>query len=327
MTAPEEDASDKREAPDNTSFARPSVRNAVSRSCLSLTRAGIRYCPMPAVRRLLWDYVVEPYFRDRSNEFIARTFFGGIIIGDSKDLIESYLYYFGIWEPHLTHWIETSLKPGDTFIDVGANIGYYSLLASNLVGDSGCVVAIEASAPLFGRLGRNLSRNRASNVRAINFAVSDVRGVVSVYAAHDYNRGKTSILPLEDFPLEGSVDCAPLPELLRPAEIEHARIIKIDVEGAEYAVVSGLRAMLEATQHDLEIVVEISPQRLAEIGKDARDIIGYFVDAGFYPYTLENDYSPSSYLKRYAVSRPRRLRTDLLYMTDVIFSRRDVVTL
>lgn len=61
----------------------------------------------------------------------------------TTDIIQRYLYLFGTWEPHLTAWIHQRLTPGATFIDVGANIGYYSLLAAHLVGPTGRVVAVE----------------------------------------------------------------------------------------------------------------------------------------------------------------------------------------
>lgn len=68
------------------------------------------------------------------------------------------------------------LKPGDVFVDVGANIGYFSLLASKLVGPGGRVVAIEASPEVFDLLRRNLELNKAHNVRAVNVAISDREG-------------------------------------------------------------------------------------------------------------------------------------------------------
>lgn len=71
---------------------------------------------------------------------------------DTQDLIQRYLYLFGAWEPHLTGWLRRRLRPGDGFVDVGANIGVFSVLAARLVGESGRVVAIEASADVHRRL-------------------------------------------------------------------------------------------------------------------------------------------------------------------------------
>lgn len=61
------------------------------------------------------------------------------------DFIQMYVYLFGMWEPDLVAFLRRRMRPGDTFIDVGAHIGYVSALASKLVGPRGTVVAIEAS--------------------------------------------------------------------------------------------------------------------------------------------------------------------------------------
>jgi hypothetical protein len=66
-------------------------------------------------------------------------------ICDLDDVIQRYIFYFGVWEPMISHVTEQMLHKGDVYVDVGANIGYCSLLASNCVGGSGRVVSIEAS--------------------------------------------------------------------------------------------------------------------------------------------------------------------------------------
>src|SRR6266545_4932566 len=66
------------------------------------------------------------------------------LLVETDDLIQGYIYLFGVWEPNITDWIRRTLLPGDTFVDVGSNIGYYSTLAARLVGSAGSVVAIDA---------------------------------------------------------------------------------------------------------------------------------------------------------------------------------------
>src|SRR5436309_218434 len=115
-------------------------------------RACIRYGPDALGRRALWTRVVEPYFAWEAYPFVAPTVFGSKLAGCTNEILQQYLYYFGVWEPHVTSWICGRLRPGDGFIDVGANIGYYTLLASHLVGAAGTVVAVEASPKTFARL-------------------------------------------------------------------------------------------------------------------------------------------------------------------------------
>src|SRR5207249_2412898 len=102
-------------------------------------------------------------------------------------------YYFGMWEPHISRWIDERLSPGDTFIDVGANIGYYSLLAARRVGPTGSVVAIEPSPKTFRALEANLAQNRLKNVRTVNAAVSDRQATVPLYHGPDTHGGLTTM--------------------------------------------------------------------------------------------------------------------------------------
>ena len=95
-----------------------------------LFRSYVRYIPFSAGKRYLWARVIDPYFAWISHPFVASTVSGMKMKGDAKDIIQQYIYYFGVWEPHITGWVSRRLAPGDTFVDVGANIGYYSLLAS-----------------------------------------------------------------------------------------------------------------------------------------------------------------------------------------------------
>jgi hypothetical protein len=126
---------------------------------IPLLRAYIRYAPFAAGKAWLWSRVIHPYFAWTHHRFACKTQSAGRIAGDTRDILQQ--YYFGVWEPNLTHWIVGRLRRGDTFVDVGANIGYYSLLASKLVGPGGSVVALEASPTIFHQLQDNLRLNNS----------------------------------------------------------------------------------------------------------------------------------------------------------------------
>lgn len=290
---------------------------------IPLARSYIRYAPFSLGKPWLWSEVIHPYLAWESYPFVAPTVFGAKIAGNTTDLIQQYLYYFGVWEPHLTRWITQTLQPGDTFIDVGANIGYYSLLASPLVGEAGAVVAIEASPQTFVLLENNLARNHVTNVRALNVAVSNRHGVAQVFRGYASNIGMTTIIKDEDLPYECDVVTAPLSALLLPVECQNARVIKIDVEGAEWAVAAGMVPLLRDSRADLAVIVEIEPVPLARGGKCPSDVMKIFLEAGFHAYRIENDYSPLSYLRPMADSRPIRLHSTPEQVTEVVFSRWD----
>ncbi|HWF19897.1 MAG TPA: FkbM family methyltransferase [Verrucomicrobiae bacterium] len=220
------------------------------------------------------------------------------------------------------------LKPGDVFIDVGANVGYFSCLASKLVGDSGKVVSIEALPQIFERLKENLAMNGAHNVRLANVAVWNKEENLKMFTRMAHPLGATSLMPAwaAHWQLETAVEvpAKPLPAILTQEEITRARLIKIDVEGAEWKVISGMADMLPDSRQDLEIIVEISRGMLKEQGKSAGDLLELFARHGFHPYRLINDYSVGAYVAPRIPQPPKRVETILDSaedQMDVIFSR------
>ncbi|MFC9430077.1 FkbM family methyltransferase [Streptomyces sp. NPDC056987] len=274
---------------------------------------------------------VNPRLRDHPRRRVVQTRFGARFAVDTQDFIQRYLYIFGIWEPHITRWLQSRLKPGDAFVDVGANIGYYSVLASGLVGSTGRVVAIEASPTFHERVVRHVRLNECRNVRAVNSAVSDSRRAVTFVLASSANMGANSIVPY-DGPAESSfeTEAVPLTELLEPDDISRARVIKIDVEGAEGAVVRGMAPLLDRLRPDVEIAVEVAPGRMAQLGDSAEELLTTMRDHGFHTYRIDNDYLPDSYplAIRSTSVVPERWRGSVLgQQCDLIFSRVDAEVL
>lgn len=284
-------------------------------------RFVVRYAPSKT-RRLAWHHVVEPFLQYAEHDFIATTRFGTILAGNTIDLIQRYVFYFGEWEPNVSRYVADRLRPGDVFVDVGANIGWYTLLASTIVGPSGRVVALEASPSIHGLLLDNLRRNRVENVEAINVAVADRSGSARVFLSPVTNIGKTSIVATPEGRYECDVPARSLDALLAPELFERVRLVKIDVECAEWLVIRGMREGLRHARADLEIVVELSPRTLRAQGTSAEEVLAVFEAARFHAYRIENDYSAGSYLEA-PDARPRRLTAPISAQTDVVFSRRD----
>jgi FkbM family methyltransferase len=210
------------------------------------------------------------------------------------DQIQSRIFFFGVWEPAISGYISAALNPGDTFIDVGANVGYYSLLASKLVGRKGHVFALEASPTIFGQLKANLARNDALNVTARNVAITTTRCKVPIYLQGAHNIGASTILSdvaeTKGAVLEAMVDGAPLKDVVDIDAICAARIIKIDVEGAEQLVVKGIMDILPKLSDSTEVVMEIADSQ----GRDV--LLDLFIQAGFTPYVIPNSYLPDFYI-------------------------------
>jgi len=313
-------------------FLKAAAKRAISRvpRIWDILRFYVRHAPRACVAPRV-NSAVSKFFEQRGRAFTAQTRFGFAVSGDTRDFVQRTIYLYGVWEPNLTHWISGSLTPGDVFVDVGANIGYFSLLASRLVGPAGQVVAVEASPSIFRRLDQNLALNRADNIRALNVAASETRGELRLFRAPAANLGASSIFREAGFEDEGAVEARPLPEILTREEGERARIIKIDVEGAEKSVVGGLLPLLRSGRQDLEFVIEIGggPREAPSAAESAAAIVPAFARAGFNAYRIWNDYSPESYIRPQSPVRPQRVLDvkSLSQECDLVFSRRDAAGL
>lgn len=243
------------------------------------------------------------------------------------DLIQLYLWLFGVWEPDLTRFLQDRLQPNDGFIDVGANIGVFSMLAARCVGPTGRVVAIEASPDVFLDLRDTLTLNpQSANVRCVNKAAAAVPGSLVIYRGPDKNTGLTTTVRARGFEGQGSVDALPLDDLLLPDEVRTARIVKIDVEGAEEGVIAGMRRVIADGREDVEILIELSPHWWADAGRRATDVLKPLFDAGFHAYEMENNYWPWRYMWPRCVNRPSRCTRSLDEhgdRLDLVLSRRD----
>lgn len=308
-------------------LAKRIAKRWLQRAVTPAVRLAVRHTSRERLRTKLWGMVVEPYFRHADLDFVSSTVFGAKMAGNTRDFIQRHIYYLGIWEPQLTSFLCSRLHEGDVFVDVGANIGYFTLLASTLVGRTGEVHAIEASPTTFASLVANLRRNRASNVYPIQAAASDGVGTVHVFRAEASNIGATSILLSEGREFEADVHADRLDHLLPEALLRRVRFVKIDVEGAEWLVVSGMRHLLSEGAETLEVLVEIQPKALRQQGRSPDEVVAFFAEFGFHAYTIDNDYSVTSYLRASAPQRPTRLHAPITSPTDVIFSKTDARSL
>ncbi|MET7685782.1 FkbM family methyltransferase [Streptomyces sp. NPDC005423] len=257
----------------------------------------------------------------------ARTLDGTAFPVVTSDVIQRYLWLFGVWEPHLTAWMRSRLAPGDLVVDAGAHTGYYTVLASRLVGPAGRVVAIEPSPAFHQALTANIAANGCGNVRTINAAVSDTPGRLTFYTERSTNLGGTTAVRSRTVEASFEADAAPLPTLLTAEELAAARLIKVDVEGGEAAAIRGLVPALNDLRGDVELVVEVTPRTLAKQGQSVNDVLGPLRDHGFHTYRLANDYAAASYpaaLRHPA--QPIRWHGPVTEMSDLVFSRLDAET-
>ncbi|MEG3900022.1 MULTISPECIES: FkbM family methyltransferase [unclassified Microcoleus] len=265
----------------------------------------------------------------------AKTRYGSEMICCLPDGIQTCIFLYGVWEPDISAFIASELHPGDTFIDVGAHVGYHSVLASRAVGCDGNVVALEASPETFAVLENNLSLNPdCRNVRALNVAASERTGMIPFYLGPKGLgiEGWSTTVLRDSFRQRCTVSAGPLSSLLTEKELQTAKIIKIDVEGAEAEVLRGLVPSLGLLRQDVQLVIELSPSLWPAASREqnmtCEQVLSPLLDAGFRPYHIKNNYAPWRFLYPERISRPVQIRgpirvSSVTGQIDLVLSKKD----
>jgi FkbM family methyltransferase len=193
----------------------------------------------------------------------------------------------GVWEPQETQFLIDTLRPGDVFVDVGANIGYFSLLASRLVGDTGAVLAFEPETANYALLEANCRRNHCDNIRCFQVALGQENAAGTLYL-NELNRGDHSLYPQDNDRAGQGISIVNGSSLIGAT---HPRVncIKIDTQGAECDVLKGLQELIAASAADLLMVIEFSPMHLRNAGTSGRVLLDLLADYDWQMYLMDAD--------------------------------------
>lgn len=183
-------------------------------------------------------------------------------------------YIFWVIMKSLIDYISEYLKAGDVFIDIGANIGLFSLNASKIVGNRGKVVAFEAFSSNFKQFKNNILINNFKNIISENKAISNQNSTIEIlYNEEDHNIGMASAF-LKDFTSKEIVESTTLDEYASTHNISKIDLIKIDIEGGEYNAILGMAKIL--TNSKPRVIMEINHQTLQDSGHTEKEIIDLF---------------------------------------------------
>ena len=173
------------------------------------------------------------------------------------------------------------LRPGMVVVDVGAHVGFFTLLAARSVGLQGKVYSFEPESQNYALLLKNVVLNGYSSVVAKQKAVSNKPGITDLYLS-SLDTGSHSIYPQAARGVTGAqkVDTTTLDAFLEGVGWPKVDLIKIDVEGAEIAVLEGMSRFLES-QHTIKLILEYCPSLLKLAGSDPLDLLDRLVCFGF----------------------------------------------
>lgn len=193
----------------------------------------------------------------------------------------------GIWEPQETQFLLDTLRPGDVFVDVGANIGYFSLLASRLVGPGGSVLAFEPETANYALLEANCRRNGCDNIRCFQAALGQENASGTIYL-NELNRGDHSLYPAEQGRSGQDISIVNGSKLIG-AISPRVNCIKIDTQGAECDVLRGLQDLIAASAADLIMIIEFSPMHLRNAGTSGRTLLDLLAGYDWQLYLMDAD--------------------------------------
>lgn len=218
---------------------------------------------------------------ERAGKLIIQTLHGvKLLIDPAKDKgVELALYQTGTYEKGTIQLLGDFLKKGSVFMDIGANIGLMSTIASKIVGEKGRVYAVEANPKTIEVLRHNCAINLCENIEILPIALASEKGSAILYENWNVNRGGASLISQGD---EHGITVSKerLDDLFSPDSPVH--LVKIDVEGFELEVLKGGVDWFKTQQP--VFIIEVSTQRSNQEGATPESIMSFVAELGNYSF-------------------------------------------
>ena len=184
----------------------------------------------------------------------------------------------------MSRTIQASLSPGDCAMDIGANMGYDSLLMSQTVGATGSVIAFEPDHNNLRRLLENTKNLQFQNVAIVSLALADIESLARIEIANIENTGQSNLRHAESNSLSQPVLVSRLENLMELEKPINISLVKIDVEGFEFKVIKGMGNYLDSIQ---ALTCEINHEFLEQCGSSAKELFDYMKENGFISFCAE----------------------------------------
>lgn len=185
------------------------------------------------------------------------------------------------YESDVTNALMAVLTPGDVFLDIGANEGWFSVRAAEAVGESGHVFTIEPQARLWPVIMRNFVSNRIHHYTLVPYAVGPTEGFMDMVIYPSLNTGASSLVAQTRHKAmkRQKTGILPLSRIAEIHQISRVRLAKIDVEGYELEVLKSAGDLLGPRLEN--IFVELHPAQLKELGQSPAEVEQLLVSKGY----------------------------------------------
>jgi FkbM family methyltransferase len=225
------------------------------------------------------SHLAQRFYRRRQRPRVQIDVLGFQMDLDPMESLDGYLLFAPqIYDHREFKLMKELLRPGDTFLDAGSNIGIYSLMASRMVGPQGKVIAVEAGSFNAQCLRRNCELNHLLNVQCLQVGLSDKHEELTL-ACSDYgNRSGNTFIGTSS--ITESVSCRPLHDLLASLGIEKVDGVKIDIEGFEWRVLTPYFKVIAPENRPRFFIFEYNRNYTSDYGGDVRELFttnGYTV--------------------------------------------------
>jgi FkbM family methyltransferase len=212
-----------------------------------------------------------------------RTTYNGIRFElDLTEYMERHIYLQD-FDPLETRFLKKQVKPGWIAIDIGANVGYYSLLLSRLVGPDGSVYAFEPESNNWQKLSKTIELNQPTNLRAHKMALADSCKLVSIVRGPSGNSGKTHLGSCLSQDSE-MVEQITLDAFVTRNDLKRVDFVKVDIEGCEERFITG--GSKTFSRFKPLLLIELNPAALKGFGSSADSLVSRLREFGYQLFAL-----------------------------------------
>jgi FkbM family methyltransferase len=263
---------------------------------------------------LIVDYINPASTKNYQSEFIDEC--DGIKYKfNLKDNLQKEIY-FNSYENANLKLVLSLIKPGSVCLDIGANIGVYTLHIAKKLNHLGNVYSFEPDPSNFRRLKENCQLNSfCESVKLFEIALSNSSDTVTLYQCDDSNSGWHSLTKFSDIAVsQTEVKAETLDNIINKLQITEIQLIKIDVEANEFELLEGAEQTLKSRLSKY-IFIEFNGPRLAEKNRSLEEFLNLFQQYGYYPTLINLDVISKS---KHGTTDPKNICTDFLFKTEFI---------